>query len=310
MRFGKTVSAYDLIKRGGYQKSIVVTHRPVVVKGWREDHDKIFGSDSEHIFVTKQTGSNAYEFDAAIDAENERMLRAYAAQGISFTYFASMQDLRDSELAGGKNVRGLLETPKNGKHPKVLSLSGTPYNIENNYSVENTYTWDYVMEQRRKREYALYHPDEPNPYADLPELRIYTFDLQKSLPASYRYVTEDMAFNFREFFRTWTGNPKKDFRPIPSGRRVGDFVHEDDVIAFLNLISADSDENNYPFSNAAYRDMFRHTFWIVPGVNAAAALSKLLKKHPVFQSCQCRRSRRRRGTLRRGAEKSSGRHCQ
>lgn len=313
MRFGKTVSAYDLIKRGGYQKSIVVTHRPVVVKGWREDHDKIFGSDSEHIFVTKQTGSNAYEFDAAIDAENERMLRAYVAQGISFTYFASMQDLRGSELAGGKfeknkavfdidwdliiydeahegtqtdpgkNVRGLLETPKNGKHPKVLSLSGTPYNIENNYSVENTYTWDYVMEQRRKREYALYHPDEPNPYADLPELRIYTFDLQKSLPASYRYVTEDMAFNFREFFRTWTGNPKKDFRPIPSGRRVGDFVHEDDVIAFLNLISADSDENNYPFSNAAYRDMFRHTFWIVPGVNAAAALSKLLKKHPVFK---------------------------
>ena len=313
MRFGKTVSAYDLIKRGGYQKSIVVTHRPVVVKGWREDHDKIFGSDSEHIFVTKQTGSNAYEFDAAIDAENERMLRAYVAQGISFTYFASMQDLRGSELAGGKfeknkavfdidwdliiydeahegtqtdpgkNVRGLLETPKNGKHPKVLSLSGTPYNIENNYSVENTYTWDYVMEQRRKREYALYHPDEPNPYADLPELRIYTFDLQKSLPASYRYVTEDMAFNFREFFRTWTGNPKKDFRPIPCGRRVGDFVHEDDVIAFLNLISADSDENNYPFSNAAYRDMFRHTFWIVPGVNAAAALSKLLKRHPVFK---------------------------
>lgn len=312
MRFGKTVSAYDLIKRGGYQKSIVVTHRPVVVKGWREDHDKIFGSDSEHIFVTKQTGSNAYEFDAAIDAENERMLRAYVAQGVSFTYFASMQDLRGSELAGGKfeknkavfdidwdliiydeahegtqtdpgkNVRGLLETPKNGKHPKVLSLSGTPYNIENNYSVENTYTWDYVMEQRRKREYALYHPDEPNPYADLPELRIYTFDLQKSLPASYRYVTEDMAFNFREFFRTWTGNPKKDFHPIPSGRRVGDFVHEDDVIAFLNLISADSDENNYPFSNAAYRNMFRHTFWIVPGVNAAAALSKLLKKHPVF----------------------------
>ncbi|MFR5780540.1 MAG: DEAD/DEAH box helicase, partial [Oscillospiraceae bacterium] len=81
----------------------------------------------------------------------------------------------------------------------------------------------------------------------------------------------------------WTGNPKKDFRPIPSGRRVGDFVHEDDVVAFLDLISADSDENNYPFSNAAYRNMFRHTFWIVPGVNAAAALSKLLKRHPVFK---------------------------
>lgn len=312
MRFGKTVTAYELIKREGYQKSIVVTHRPVVVKGWREDHDKIFGGDSEHIFVTKQTGSSAYEYDASMDSENERMLHNYAVQGVSFTYFASMQDLRGSELAGGKfnknravfdmdwdliiydeahegtqtdpgqSVRALLEAPKNGKTPKVLSLSGTPYNIENDYDAENTYTWDYVMEQRRKRDFALNHPDEYNPYADLPELRIYTFDLQKNLSASYRYVKEDMAFNFKEFFRTWSGNSKKDFRPIPSGKHIGDFVHEDDVIAFLNLISADSEDSNYPFSNDEYRNMFRHTFWIVPGVKEAAALSRLLRKHPVF----------------------------
>lgn len=165
-----------------------------------------------------------------MDSENERMLHNYAVQGVSFTYFASMQDLRGSELAGGKfnknravfdmdwdliiydeahegtqtdpgqSVRVLLEAPKNGKTPKVLSLSGTPYNIENDYDAENTYTWDYVMEQRRKREFTLNHPDEYNPYADLPELRIYTFDLQKNLPTSYRYVKEDMAFNFKEFF--------------------------------------------------------------------------------------------------------------
>lgn len=312
MRFGKTVTAYELIRREGYQKSIVVTHRPVVVDGWRKDHDKIFGS-SEHMFVTKQTGSAEYEFDAAIDSENERMLKNYAEQGVSFTYFASMQDLRGSIRAGGKfeknnavfdmdwdiiiydeahegtqtdhgqSVQDLLETPKRGKKPKVLSLSGTPYNIQDDYEVYNTYTWDYVMEQRRKRDFALNYPDEPNPYADLPELRIYTFDLQKSLPTSYRYATEDMAFNFREFFRTWTGDTKKDFRPIPSGKSVGDFVHEEDVIAFLNLISSDSDDSNYPFSNNEYRDMFRHTFWIVPGVKEAAALSKLLRKHPVFQ---------------------------
>ncbi len=311
MRFGKTVTAYELIRREDYQKSIVVTHRPVVVKGWREDHDKIFGS-SEHMFVTKQTGSAEYEFDAAIDSENERMLKNYAEQGVSFTYFASMQDLRGSICAGGKfeknnavfdmdwdiiiydeahegtqtdhgqSVRDLLEAPKHGKKPKVLSLSGTPYNIQDDYEAYNTYTWDYVMEQRCKRDFALNHPDEPNPYADLPELRIYTFDLQKNLPTSYRYATEDMAFNFREFFRTWTGDPKRDFRPIPSGKSVGDFVHEDDVIAFLDLIVTDSADSNYPFSNEEYRNMFRHTFWIVPGVKEARALSKLLRKHPVF----------------------------
>ena len=43
MRFGKTVTAYALIKKAGYQKVIVVTHRPVVEDGWRNDFDLIFG---------------------------------------------------------------------------------------------------------------------------------------------------------------------------------------------------------------------------------------------------------------------------
>ena len=60
----------------------------------------------------------------------------------------------------------------------------------------NVYTWDYVMEQKRKREWDTLHPGDHNPYADLPELRILTFDLGKSLPTSYRYETLEMAFNF------------------------------------------------------------------------------------------------------------------
>lgn len=312
MRFGKTVSAYELIRQGKYQKTIVVTHRPVVEEGWKNDHDLIFGADSIHLFVTKKINSSAYEYDASIDSENERVLRCYAQTGAEFVYFASMQDLRGSKCVGGKfdknnavfeidwdliiydeahegtqtdlgqTVQTLLEKPKNGKAPKVLSLSGTPYNLMGQYE-DNIYTWDYVMEQRRKREFAQQYPDLHNPYADLPEMRILTFDLQKALPAAYRYETEDMAFNFREFFRTWTGDVAQDFRPIPVGAHKGDFVHEADVRSFLDLITAESAESNYPFSNEHYRDMFRHTFWMVPGVKEARALSKLLKEHPVFR---------------------------
>ena len=113
-------------------------------------------------------------------------------------------------------------------------------------------------------------------------MNILTFDLSENLPASYRYVTEDSAFNFREFFRVWTGNLEKDFRPIPDGANIGDFVHEKDVISFLDLITKKSDETNYPFSTDNDREMFRHTFWLVPGVKEAKALSKLLKVHPTF----------------------------
>lgn len=313
MRYGKTLTTYELIRRAGFQKTIVVTHRPVVEDGWKKEHDLIFGKDSRHLFVTKKNKGNSYEYDASIDSENERILKNYAAVGHSFTYFASMQDLRGSIRAGGKydknntvfdmdwdfivydeahegtqtelgqTVRILLETAKNSKKPKVLSLSGTPYNILGQYE-ENVYSWDYVMEQRRKKLWAEEQPDEPNPYADLPEMRIYTFDLHESLATSYRYETEDMAFNFREFFRTWTGDPQQDHRPIPSGAKAGDFVHADDVRGFLDLITKESEESKYPFSNVEYRAMFRHTFWMVPGVKEARALSKMLKEHPVFSS--------------------------
>lgn len=312
MRFGKTVSAYDLIRKGNFQKTIVVTHRPVVEAGWKVDHDMIFGTESQHIFVTKKINSSSYEYDASIDSENDRILRSYAKMGASFTYFASMQDLRGSRLANGKydknnavfemdwdliiydeahegtqtdlgqTVQALLEAPKNGKVPKILSLSGTPYNLIGQYE-GNVYTWDYVMEQRRKREFSEQHPDEPNPYADLPEMRIYTFDLSKAMPTAYRYETEDMAFNFREFFRTWTGDPEQDYRPLPEGVHKGDFVHSADVQSFLDLITQESEDSHYPFSCEEYRDMFRHTFWMVPGVKEAKALSKLLSVHPVFR---------------------------
>lgn len=312
MRFGKTVTAYALVKKANYQKVIVVTHRPVVEDGWRNDFDLIFGEGDNRAFLKKDrfdTDSSVY--DAAMDARNDANLTAYQNSGKAFVYFASMQDLRGSQRADGKfdknnavfdmdwdlviydeahegtqtqrgqKVQSLLEAEKNGKAPKVLQLSGTPYNLMQKYE-NNVYTWDYVMEQKRKREWDTLHPGDHNPYADLPELRILTFDLGKSLPTSYRYETLEMAFNFTEFFRVWTGDPARDFRPLPAGAQVGDFVHEADVRSFLDLISSENPESNYPYSTPEYREMFRHTLWIVPGVKEASALSRLLKDHPVF----------------------------
>ena len=69
---------------------------------------------------------------------------------------------------------------------------------------------------------------------------------------------------------------------MPAGAQVGDFVHEADVRSFLDLISSENPESNYPYSTPEYREMFRHTLWMVPGVKEASALSKLLKEHPVF----------------------------
>lgn len=42
MRFGKTICALEIVKRKQYNKTIILTHRPVVDDGWFDDFNKIF----------------------------------------------------------------------------------------------------------------------------------------------------------------------------------------------------------------------------------------------------------------------------
>ena len=69
---------------------------------------------------------------------------------------------------------------------------------------------------------------------------------------------------------------------MPADKNIGDFYHEKDVNSFLNLITKTSDDSNYPYSKEEYRELFKHSLWMVPGVKEAEALSKLMHKHPVF----------------------------
>ena len=137
------------------------------------------------------------------------------------------------------------------------------------------------MEQRRKAEWDNEHFGDSNPYDELPKMNIFVYDLGKLL--NNRYVElEDKAFNFHEFFRVWTGDIRKDFRPMPEGVHVGDFVHNNDVLSFLNLITKEDEDSQYPYSSKEYRDLFKHSLWVVPGVREAKALKKMMKNHPVF----------------------------
>ena len=46
------------------------------------------------------------------------------------------------------------------------------------------------------------------------------------------------------------------------------------------------ERNSYPYSKEKYRDLFKHSLWVVPGIKAAKALKNLMYKHPVFGSGQ------------------------
>ena len=295
MRFGKTLTALEVTKRSSFSRTIIITHRPVVEDGWYDDFKKIFYDRPEYVFGSKDVGEKIQNL---IHSDKK------------FVYFASMQDLRGSEKVGGNFDKNndifkidwdfvvvdeahegtqtklgqavLQEVIKenNGYTTKTLELSGTPFNLLEGYEDANIYTWDYIMEQEAKKNWALTHFGDSNPYEELPKLNIFTYHLKDTFK-NYQEI-EDKAFNFREFFRVWLGDIAKDGKHMPAGVNVGDFVHEDDIKAFLDLICKKSDETNYPYSTETYRDYFRHTLWVVPGVKEAKALSALLKSHPVF----------------------------
>ena len=162
---------------------------------------------------------------------------------------------------------------------KMLHLSGTPFNLYEDFKEEEIFTWDYISEQQAKLEWSVKHPNELNPYAELPKMNIYTYDITNNIKD---VVDHDGVFTFNEFLRTWTGNPKADKAAMPQGAK-GRFVHEDEVKKFLQLLCTKDDTNNFPFSTTEYRQQFRHTLWVVSHVDEAAALTQLLREHPTFK---------------------------
>lgn len=298
MRFGKTLTALEVAKQMGFKRTIIITHRPVVSDGWFEDFGKIFYDKPDYFFGSKTKG---------------KTINDLLKHNNSFVYFASMQDLRGSDKVGGnfdknddifktdwdfvvvdeahegtktelgKNVlQAVIKEEKNDTHKTyVLELSGTPFNLLTDFEQESIYTWDYIMEQEAKTTWDKYHFGDSNPYEELPRMNIFTYHLEKSLPVYIDVM--DKAFNFREFFRLWTGDIKKDGKPVPKGISKGSFVHEQDIKSFLDLICKNDESTNYPFSTSEYRGFFRHSLWVVPGVKEAKALSSLLKNHHIFK---------------------------
>ncbi|HAK2181482.1 Eco57I restriction-modification methylase domain-containing protein [Staphylococcus epidermidis] len=274
MRFGKTLSALQVVKECGFKKVLIMTHRPIVRDGWFEDFRKIF-NDNSYIY-----GSNT---------QGEKISKLMGSSK-PFIYFASIQDLRGSKWAGGKqgnknlefleidwdliivdeahegNNTELANNIKQkivGENTKTLELSGTPFNLLDKFDEDNIFTWDYTMEQEAKEQWKIERPNEPNPYEGLPKVSMYTFDITKD----FKFLDENKAFNFKEFFKLENNQ----------------FIYKDEIVKFLDYITTKDEKNNYPFSKEEFRKNLRHTLWLLPGVEEVNAFEKLLKEHNIFK---------------------------
>lgn len=311
MRFGKTLCALEVARDEGYTRTLIVTHRPVVDEGWHDDFNKVFSDPS------KNKNGLRYEYASRMDDNKKEGLDFYALvrgaeQGeFGMVYFVSMQFLRLSTEVGGENddplkrdilnydwqyvivdeahegtktERGqnVLKTLKKEK-TRILSLSGTPFNLLDDFKEGEIYTWDYVKEQEAKRDWDKDNYGDPNPYAVLPKINIFTFDLASQVKEN-NMLDENQDFKFSSFFRTWTHSVRHNLgRKLPSEEMVGRFIFEDEVKGFLDQLIDNTPDSIYPFAREEFRNEFRHTLWILPGVRECKAMKALLEHHPMFQ---------------------------
>lgn len=311
MRFGKTFAAYQLAKRMGWRKVLVLTFKPAVQSAWGEDlkrhvdfrgwqfmspgglsyeeADKkkpfvCFGSFQDYLGRNPSTGGiktknewvHATNWDCVILDEYH-----YGAWRESAKELFEAEDEREVRFGEGQGAEFLKDSSEEiGDILPIttdayLYLSGTPFRAiaSGEFIEEQIFNWTYSDEQRAKRDWK----GADNPYVALPRMVLMTYQL----PDAIREIATQGEFN--EF----------DLNVFFSAEGLGDkakFKYEDEVQKWLDLIrgvfmptSVDNlklgaQKPPMPFSHAPLLSVLSHTFWFLPSVSSCYAMCNLLEK--------------------------------
>jgi hypothetical protein len=316
MRFGKTYATYLLAKEMGWKRILVLTFKPAVLGEWQsqleqhvdfEDWQFIGGKDSQleidpsrplcwflsfQDIGGKQGGKikerlepvYATEWDCIILDEyhfgswNDKTKELYDREELANVedILAKDDDLDETPAVGIDVIED--QSPLQSKH--YLYLTGTPFRaLTNGEFLENQiFTWSYADEQREKANWK--GPLESNPYADLPQMVMLTYEL----PSSAREIAQKgelNEFDLNEFFRA------EPIDGIQSGAGFK-FVHETEVQQWLSMVRGQYREEDYeptpgveaplaPFAAQELIGYLNHTLWYLPSVGSCRAMERLLK---------------------------------
>lgn len=307
MRFGKTFASYQLAKKMGWKKVLVLTFKPAVQNAWEEDiktHVDFKGWQFIASRDVPKTGEPTYDRNRplvcfgsfqdylgrnpstnGIKTKNEWVHATHWDCVIFDEYHfgawrESAKDLFEAEDEEAKywESKEMVEfdediLPITTDH--YLYLSGTPFRAiaSGEFIEEQIYNWTYSDEQRAKESWQ--GPD--NPYAALPRMVLLTYQLPDEI-REFALKGEFNEFDLNEFFRAQgVGNEAR-------------FVHEDEVQKWLDLIrgaflptTIDSlklgaQKPPLPFSDVRLLNALTHTLWFLPSVAACYAMRNLLAK--------------------------------
>ncbi len=305
MRFGKTFATYQLAKKMGWKKILVLTFKPAVQSAWEEDLKThidfrgwqfispggltfskankkspfvCFGSFQDYLGKNTSTGGiktknewvHATDWDCVVLDEYH-----YGAWRENAKDLFEAESKKEEEFGEGEGIEYFDESAMPITTGAYLYLSGTPFRAiaSGEFIEEQIFNWTYSDEQRAKENWK----DEPNPYASLPRMVMLTYQL----PDSIREVA--MKGEFNEFDLNL-------FFSAEGENRHAKFKYEDEVQKWLDLIRGSFSETTIdnlklgakkpplPFSHAPLLNVLSHTFWFLPSVASCYAMRNLLEQ--------------------------------
>jgi len=293
-RFGKTLTAYDFMRKMGAMNVLIVTNRPSIANSWYDDFERFIGWQTKYTFVSE---CDALSNRPVLSRKEfiDKMVAGDENDDYPMVAFESLQGLKGSVYFGGNydKLKWILTTNwdlliideahegvdtyktdkafDNIKRKFTLHLSGTPFKAiaSRKFSKDQIYHWSFTDEQEAKERWSS---EAYNPYGVMPRMNLFTYQMSKVIQDKVNQGLDlsegenvEYAFDLNEFFSTENGN----------------FKYKKDVKKFLDALC---NQTRFPFSTPELRAELAHTFWVLERVDSAKALAKMLKEHPVFEN--------------------------
>ena len=308
MRFGKTFAAYQLAKRMGWTRILVLTFKPAVESAWEEDlkthvdfegwqflsgkdlpkngepeHDKdrpvvCFGSFQDLLGRNRSTGGiktknewvHAINWDLVILDEYH-----YGAWRENAKDLFEGEDQGQLKFEEGEGLEYYDEEAMPITTRAYLYLSGTPFRAiaSGEFIEEQIFNWTYADEQRAKAEWQ--GPD--NPWRQLPRLVLMTYQL----PDEIRDVAlrgEFDAFDLNAFFSATGQGAQARFKFEEEVQKWLDLIRGALAPTTVDNLKLGAKKPPMPYSDVRLLEALTHTVWFLPNVAACNAMAYLLKK--------------------------------
>jgi len=276
MRFGKTFSTYELVRKMGWTRILILSAKTDVKKAWKDDL-------LTHVNYTR------YEWIDAVGYSRDNPIELPVKKTTPIVVFLSIQDAKKYTKEKLTNIFATkwdlvvidethfgIDTEMgdilfgNLKYERRLDLSGTAFKklISGEYTAENTFYYG-LLEELADINAGIFS------FLDLPKLNLLTIDIEQQIKDKILDVYENPDDGFR-----WSSLFAVD-------SKTGDFVHPAAVRTFLDTLKPVMPYEGGGISpwhldqTAQYMD---HIIWFVPKrVAIVEALVKMLRSHPFYK---------------------------